>query len=333
MIRMFGITAQGNSASLHVHNFTPYFYVKLDSQRAPHFGPEDLQGVRDALNKWVQGSAETTCTPVKAVELIVDKASVMHYQADKAKFLKIYTGLPKYVNQLRTLFENGSFSYKGSNFFETTTFESNLPYALRFMIDNEVVGMSWVRVKAGKYRERIDKLCSTQIELDVEDFNDIECLPCEGDYSKIAPLRILSFDIECSADKGRFPQAQSDPIIQIANIVKVHGEQEPLVRNVFTLNTCAPIVGAQVHSFHSEQRLLQAWRDFLLEVDPDIITGYNIVNFDFPYIINRAAALHMTSYALFGRVRGTYSRIKTNTFSSKALGTRETKDINMEGRV
>ena len=95
------------------------------------------------------------------------------------------------------------------------TYESNLPYALRFMIDNHIVGMSWIRVKAGTYRLRgsQDKLCNTQYELDVEDFNNVECLPCEGEHSKIAPLRILSFDIECSAEKGKFPQAQSDPII------------------------------------------------------------------------------------------------------------------------
>ena len=71
----------------------------------------------------------------------------------------------------------------------------------------------------------------------------------------------------------------------------------------------------------------------MLEADPDIITGYNIVNFDFPYIINRATALHMNNYAAFGRVTGYYSKIKSNTFSSKALGTRETKDINIEGRI
>jgi len=33
-------------------------------------------------------------------------------------------------------------------------------------------------------------------------------MPCDGDYQHIAPLRILSFDIECSAEKGRFPIAQ-----------------------------------------------------------------------------------------------------------------------------
>ena len=53
--------------------------------------------------------------------------------------------------------------------------------------------------------------------------------------SRIAPLRILSFDIECSAVKGKFPTPDADPIIQIANIIKVHGDVEPIVRNVFTL--------------------------------------------------------------------------------------------------
>ena len=79
--------------------------------------------------------------------------------------------------------------------------------------------------------------------------------------------------------------------------------------------------------------MLEKWRDFILAVDPDIITGFNIVNFDIPYIINRSIALQMNKYAIFSRVRGQYSKIKSNTFSSKALGTRETKDINIEGRI
>ena len=36
---------------------------------------------------------------------------------------------------------------------------------------------------------------------------------------------------------------------------------------------------------------IQAWSDFVQEVDPDIITGYNIINFDIPYLLNRAKAL------------------------------------------
>jgi len=47
IVRMFGITAQSNSVSLHIHNFTPYFYVKINQQRMPALGPEDLTAIRE----------------------------------------------------------------------------------------------------------------------------------------------------------------------------------------------------------------------------------------------------------------------------------------------
>ena len=68
----------------------------------------------------------------------------------------------------------------------------------------------------------------------------------EGDWLKVAPVRILSFDIECAGRKGIFPEPEKDPVIQIANMVIRQGEKEPFIRNVFTLNTCAQIIGSQV---------------------------------------------------------------------------------------
>lgn len=35
------------------------------------------------------------------------------------------------------------------------------------------------------------------------------------------------------------------------------GEAEPFIRNVFTLNTCAPIVGCQVISCDKETQMLE----------------------------------------------------------------------------
>ena len=59
---------------------------------------------------------------------------------------------------------------------------------------------------------------------------------------------------------------------------------------------CAPIAGTDVHVFTSEPELLKEWTEFLQELDPDIITGYNIVNFDLPYLLNRAKTLKVSSY-------------------------------------
>ena len=49
--------------------------------------------------------------------------------------------------------------------------------------------------------------------------------------------------------------------------------------------------------------MLRAWRDWVREDDSDIITGYNIVNFDLPYIIERAQFLKEADYAQFSRLR------------------------------
>ena len=54
------------------------------------------------------------------------------------------------------------------------------------------------------------------------------------------------------------------------------GESKPFIRNVFTLNTCAHIVGSQVISFEDEAELLLKWREFVEEVDPDVVIGYKI---------------------------------------------------------
>jgi DNA polymerase delta subunit 1 len=105
------------------------------------------------------------------------------------------------------------------------------------------------------------------------------------------------------------------------------------VRNVFTLQKCAPIVGSKVYSFEKEQDLLTKWRDFVVAVDPDIITGYNIVNFDFPYIIDRANVLGITKYASFSKLKHSLSKVKSTTLNSKAFGIRDSKDINIEGRI
>ena len=48
---------------------------------------------------------------------------------------------------------------------------------------------------------------------------------------------------------------------------------------------------------------LQRWRDLVIETDPDIIIGYNICNFDLPYLIKRAETLKVEDFPYWGRNR------------------------------
>lgn len=122
----------------------------------------------------------------------------------------------------------------------------------------------------------------------------------------MAPLRILSFDIECAGRKGVFPDPTVDPVIQIASMVTRQGEMTPFVKNIFTLGSCSHIVGCHVMSYDSELEMLEAWAAFVQRVDPDVVIGYNISNFDFPYLLDRARALRSSSFAYLSREKSAF---------------------------
>jgi DNA polymerase delta subunit 1 len=143
----------------------------------------------------------------------------------------------------------------------------------------------------------------------------------------------MSFDIECAGRKGIFPEAQIDPVIQIAAMVTRQGESKPFVRNVFTLNTCAHIVGSQVLEYKDEKSLLRDWRKFVEKVDPDMMIGYNIANFDLPYLMDRAKALKVTDFPFLGKLKDVKTEVRDTHFSSKAYGNRDSKMVHMEGRL
>ncbi len=107
---------------------------------------------------------------------------------------------------------------------------------------------------------------------------------------------------------------------------------------------CLPIVGAQVISSDKEEDLLLKWRVFLQACDPDIITGYNVQNFDIPYILDRAEALcqgkgnttirkKMADFKKWGRVKGALTKMKVTTFQSAAYGKRNNIETTIDGRV
>lgn len=141
-------------------------------------------------------------------------------------------------------------------------------------------------------------------------YTKLRCFGLE-EKSDIAPLRVLSFDIECAGRKGVFPEPKHDPVIMIACYVTRQGEATPFIRNIFTVRGCSNIIGAEVFSFPTETEMLSAFRAFVVAADPDVLTGYNINNFDLPYLIHRAEALKLQSFLYLGRIKNVRSRVST----------------------
>lgn len=48
--------------------------------------------------------------------------------------------------------------------------------------------------------------------------------------------------------------------------------------------------------------MLEAWAEFVRQLDPDVFTGYNINNFDFPYLLDRAKHLKLKNFDFLGRI-------------------------------
>lgn len=123
----------------------------------------------------------------------------------------------------------------------------------------------------------------------------------ENNY--VPPLRTLSLDIECLGRGGKFPKAEeADPVIQIATVTTDDVIRTPYKVRKFALvlGTCAELNNAdKVFTLNSETQMLKAFVRHVRQVDPEIITGYNISAFDWPHILERCKILKV--YPDFGR--------------------------------
>ncbi|KAK7742178.1 DNA-directed DNA polymerase delta [Diatrype stigma] len=329
-VKLFGVTENGHSVMLHVTDFKHYIYVAAPVS----FSPQDCE----AFKAYLETRLAMHQPAIYSCQVVL-RENIYRFQGNtQSPYIKIIVNDPKFIPKVRSLIEEGDANWKGmwrlpEGGGGVLTFD-NLQYVLRFMVDCKIPGMSWVEAPAKTYKLLPDnqRQSSCQIEAYVS-YRELISHEPKGEWSKMAPLRILSFDIECAGRKGIFPVADHDPVIQIANIVTRYGESKPFVRNVFCLESTSPIVATQVLPYDREQDMLMAWKKFLDKVDPDLITGYNISNFDFPYLIDRAKHLKIKGFEYWTRLPSTESVVKKTNFSSKQVGNRDTKTTNTNGRL
>mgnify|MGYP006097067049 CR=1 FL=1 len=157
--------------------------------------------------------------------------------------------------------------------------------------------------------------------------------------------------LEKLADKFNiwFPKIEGDPIIQIGITTHLYGNKDCDRRVILTLGTCSDIDGIEVIRCPTEKDILSNFMKLINQINPDIITGYNILGFDFDYIYHRAIELDCIDVLCnLGKTENPIIKCKKEciceknycknhwvkkTLSSSALGDNFLKYINMEGRV
>ena len=331
VVRLFGMTKEGNSVTCVAHGFYPYLYIE-PSRRVT---PNECDQIRDALENILdgeitnQGRSDKYVISVEAVE----KMTIKGYRETTSQYLKVTLVVPKHVPTAKRIVETGRLRVYGvpDLTFEKTTFESSLAFVTRFMTDLRINCAGWVRIANGKYGYTDRKISTAQIEVNAM-YNDL----VPFDAPLVAPWRQMFFDIECDAQPGTFCHALRDSVITFSASLLEYGQSIEQARKIrFQLRTCRTTAsdGVDVYQFSSEKEMLMAIRDFIISYDPDLMLGWNILSFDFPYLMDRAVALRLQDFCQFSRVLGYAATARDDTFESKAYGKRNSKKISVSGRV
>ena len=129
------------------------------------------------------------------------------------------------------------------------------------------------------------------------------------------------------------PKLEGDPIIQIGTTFHRYGSDEIIYKHLVNLGTCEKIEGVDVIACKTESILLEKWKEMMIRMKPDIITGYNIMGFDFKYIHDRSSELNiketfMVNFGKSGKIDANY---KIKSLTSSALGEVNTYFYEFEG--
>jgi len=317
IIQIFGRTMDGKSVYAKLRNFQPRFYIKVPD----NWNKSECQ----RLTKWLTSKD--------------NRKIYYHYKKGLVKTMilkrkKAYGfSNNKEFKFICLLFSNSFAMRKFADFFELNpiripglinrsktfkVYESNLLSMLRCFHIQDIPGCGWVETSDYTIidKDEQDSTCDLEIILNYKDIKPIK-------KEVNAPLRILSFDIECDSCDGQFPQANrmKDNIIQIGSAYTLLGKSEPYRQHMVTLGSCDKIEGAFVESFEDEKDMILAWIDEVKNYDADIITGYNIFYFDEKYIHDRAKMLGIeVDCAYMSKLKNHKCYFKEMKLASSALG-------------
>lgn len=202
ILRLFGVNDAGNSVLAYVHNFMSYFYVPAWAGCTT----DNINAFGQALNALLKDGSRAEAKMVNVCVIRVERVkrqSIWGYHFNEmGDFLQVTVALPALVATARRLLEKGiSIPNLGMKFF--STYESNLQYALRYMVDKNLRGGGWVELPASSYRVRAaEKTSHCQLEVDVH-FDAVIGHDPNGEWLRMAPMRIISIDIECAGRKGQ----------------------------------------------------------------------------------------------------------------------------------
>lgn len=203
-------------------------------------------------------------------------------------------------------------------------YEGTIQPLMRFLHIKNIQPSNWIEIT--NYKEIRTSFCNIDIKAD---WNDIS--PCKSD--EIAPFLIASWDLEVSSPHHEFPTPDKveNKINQIGLTTFTIGSNK-ITKYIATLKKCKPIENVLVESFKDEKSLILGFIKYLIKLDPDVLTGFNILGFDYKYLYNRMRIYNIYNFN-FSRLIKFSSTLEEKELNSNALGFNKLYYITSPGRV
>ncbi len=313
LISIFGKTHEGKSVCVTT-SFTPYFFVKLPKKTSS----------KDASNLYMK--IDKTCPECLISYDIVQSKDVWGFQNNENFiFMKLNfktLAARRMVNgRMRRTLPDEPIKYK--------VYESNLDPVLRLMHRTNIQSTGWMDSGDACVRSH---LAHVNIDLYCNDWETLKPV----DKPETAPFVVASVDIECNSSTGKFPDAdvRDDACFQIAVSLARFGSDIPYDKTCFCYKkTDSNLEGCEIKSYDTEREMLMAFKEYMMEKDIDIITGWNIFGFDLEYIMKRAVMTKCEpSFYEMSKLKNHSCELVYKKLSSSALGDNDLKILPMPGR-
>ena len=178
-----------------------------------------------------------------------------------------------------------------------------------WMVDHQLPACSWMNVSNAVPCQKTTT-CDLEYTCNCDDVT-----PCAEPPIPMAPFKVLSYDIEAipyvnpQTGECEFPDPKRDSISTIGvtafDMVSSQMQQTVFMLEIEGQSQCQRLSELSadmktddfdpstttVCSFLDEKAMLAAFTQMIREYDPEIITGYNVLNFDNVYLIQRMIAL------------------------------------------
>jgi DNA polymerase elongation subunit (family B) len=326
-IMLFGKTRDNKSVYVNVEKFTPYFFVEVDSA----WRMDTIKKIIEDIKKCVPKALREGLISYNIVKKHKFKGftndeefNFLHLIFNDYDSMKSYTYAFEKKHTMLYISRHRKVSFN--------LYESAIPPIIRFLHMQKLDPIGWCKIskehfKPFKYEHR-KGMTNININCDWKHVQRVET-------ADIHKFTVLSFDIECLSEDGKFPHNRDgDKVIQIGMTYSYLGDTECYKQVILCLGKTSPIPDADVICFNTEQQLLLAFTDAIKKEDPDIIIGYNTHGFDWDYLKNRAKKFEIYSqFSRMSRIKGHVCKYVEQKLESAALGRNNLKYYHIPGRI